>query len=38
VEEGGFIGEKSGSSFYELLEISEGGSFDEIKKAYKQLA
>ncbi|KAJ6841270.1 chaperone protein dnaJ 20, chloroplastic-like [Iris pallida] len=25
-------------SFYELLGISEGGSFDEIKRAYKQLA
>ena len=38
MEEGGFIGERSGSSFYELLGISEEGSFDEIKKAYKQLA
>lgn len=37
VEEGGFIGEKGGS-FYELLGISEEGSFDEIKRAYKQLA
>lgn len=27
-----------GGSFYELLGISEEGSFEEIKKAYKQLA
>ncbi|KAG1331521.1 chaperone protein dnaJ 20, chloroplastic [Cocos nucifera] len=36
VEEGGFVGAKG--SFYELLGISEGGSYDDIKKAYKQLA
>ncbi|XP_008812239.1 chaperone protein dnaJ 20, chloroplastic-like [Phoenix dactylifera] len=36
VEEGGFVGAKG--SLYELLGISEGGSYDEIKKAYKQLA
>lgn len=35
-EEGGFVGAKG--SFYELLGISEGGSYDDIKKAYKQLA
>ncbi|XP_010909969.1 chaperone protein dnaJ 20, chloroplastic [Elaeis guineensis] len=36
VEERGFVAAKG--SFYELLGISEGGSYDEIKKAYKQLA
>nr|XP_029118500.1 LOW QUALITY PROTEIN: chaperone protein dnaJ 20, chloroplastic-like [Elaeis guineensis] len=36
VEEGGFVG--ANGNFYELLGISEGGSYAEIKKAYKQLA
>ncbi|XP_008813790.2 chaperone protein dnaJ 20, chloroplastic-like [Phoenix dactylifera] len=36
VDERGFVTAKG--SFYELLGISEGGSYDEIKKAYKQLA
>ncbi|XP_010246711.1 PREDICTED: chaperone protein dnaJ 20, chloroplastic-like isoform X2 [Nelumbo nucifera] len=34
----GFVTENSGMSFYELLGISESGTFSEIKQAYKQLA
>lgn len=34
VKEGG----KVGASFYDLLEISEGGSLEEIKRAYKKMA
>ncbi|KAJ0971877.1 hypothetical protein J5N97_019836 [Dioscorea zingiberensis] len=34
VEEGGRLG----ASFYQLLGISEGGSLEEIKRAYKQMA
>ncbi|XP_020247052.1 chaperone protein dnaJ 20, chloroplastic [Asparagus officinalis] len=37
-EEGGLTEERRTSSFYDLLGISEGGSSDEIKRAYKQLA
>nr|CAD1820263.1 unnamed protein product [Ananas comosus var. bracteatus] len=37
VEEGGFVVAKQGS-FYELLGISEEGSFEEIRSAYKRMA
>lgn len=39
MEEGGlFTEEKTFKSFYELLGISQEDSFDEIKRAYKQMA
>ncbi|KAJ6837189.1 chaperone protein dnaJ 20, chloroplastic-like [Iris pallida] len=39
MEEGGlFTEERAYKSFYELLGISQEGSFDDIKRAYKQMA